>query len=367
MKKTVLVAGLGLIGGSLAKAITKAGENHVIGYDVNTDSLNFANSNGIIHQQRENFVKASLEADIIILAAPITETIKMMKTINETQLKKDVIVTDVSSVKGSVITAAKKFSNPHVTFIGGHPMAGSHKKGVQAAKAHLFENAIYCLTPITESEKDLAEIKVLKDVLEPANGKFIILNPDEHDEMTAVVSHFPHLIASSLVHQSKQWETTHAYLPQLAAGGFRDITRIASSSPEMWQDIFHHNRNKMSRLLEEWIEEMKHLKELVDYSDKEKMITYLRQAKVYRDGLPEKGKGAIPSFYDLYVDIKDQSGAIASVVQLLADENISIKNIEILEMREGIIGTMRLSFYSKEAQQKSTAYLEKYGYETMNP
>lgn len=367
MKKTVLVAGLGLIGGSLAKAIAKAGENHVIGYDLNPDSLKFAYKNGIIHQPKENFVKASLEADIVILAAPITETIKMMKTLNETPLKKDVIVTDVSSVKGSVMTAARKFSNPRVTFIGGHPMAGSHKKGVQAAKAHLFENAIYCLTPIAESGTGEAEIEVLKDVLKPANGKFIILNPDEHDEMTAVVSHFPHLIASSLVHQSKKWETTHAYLPQLAAGGFRDITRIASSSPEMWQDIFYHNRNKMSHLLEEWIEEMRHLKELVNHGDKEQMITYLRQAKVYRDGLPEKGKGAIPSFYDLYVDIKDQSGAIASVVQLLADENISIKNIEILEMREGIIGTLRLSFYSKEAQQKSTAYLEKHGYETMIP
>src|SRR5699024_9003291 len=143
--------------------------------------------------------------------------------------------------------------------------------------------------------------------------------------------HFPHLIASSLVHQAKKWENRHAYLPSLAAGGFRDITRIASSSPEMWQDIFYHNGKKISHLLKEWINEMSHLNQVLEDNNKIDMITYLKQAKEYRDGLEQDKKGAIRSFYDLYVDIQDQPGSLARVVDLLAKGNISITNIRILE------------------------------------
>ena len=202
-------------------------------------------------------------------------------------------------------------------------------------------------------------------MLTPTKSKFIVLKPEEHDEMTGVVSHFPHLIASSLVHQAKKWQETHAFLPKLAAGGFRDITRIASSNPELWQDIFYHNRRKMSVLLQEWIEEMMHLKSLVDYNEKQEMINYLKTAKTYRDGIPTKDGGAIPAFYDLYVDIRDQPGALASVFKILADYEISVKNIEILEIREGITGVLRLSFYTEEAQKKGKKYLEQNGYETM--
>ncbi|WP_249871863.1 prephenate dehydrogenase [Oceanobacillus saliphilus] len=362
-KTTILVAGMGLIGGSLAKGMAASEENYIIGYDPSHESLKFALLNGIIHESSTNFAESATNADFIILAAPISDTISLMKELNTINFNKNVIVTDTASVKSPIIETATHFNNEQITFIGGHPMAGSHKKGVQAAKAHLFENAIYVLSPMKEcSETDVA---ALQHVLKNTKSKFVVLQPDEHDEMTGVVSHFPHLIASSLVHQAKKWEITHAFLPNLAAGGFRDITRIASSNPKMWQDIFHHNRNKMSTLLEEWIEEMKYLKVLLEKDEKDKMISYLDKAKLYRDGLAETEKGAIPSFYDLYVDIRDQPGALASVVQLLANEDVSIKNIEILEVREDITGVLRLSFYTKEAQIKSSELLENNGYETM--
>lgn len=363
MKRTILIAGLGLIGGSLATGMAKSNRNHIIGYDVNEESLTYALLNNIIHESAANFTAAAQKADFIILAAPISETIRLMGILNEVPFHQHVIVSDVSSVKGSIISAADSLTNQKITFIGGHPMAGSHKKGIQAAKEHLFENAIYVLTPSKGSA--LSEIDSLKDILINTKSNFIILNPNEHDEMTGVVSHFPHLIASSLVHQAKKWEDTHAYLPNLAAGGFRDITRIASSNPEMWQDIFYHNRHKMAQLLEEWIKEMQFVKKLVDENDKIDMIAYLQDAKTYRDGLGTSDKGAIPAFYDLYVDIRDQTGAIASVAQLLAGKNISINNIQILEMREGITGVLRLSVPTKKAQKESSILLQSYGYEIM--
>ncbi|PAV29492.1 prephenate dehydrogenase [Virgibacillus profundi] len=363
MKRTIVIAGLGLIGGSLAKGMAVSDENHIIGYDVSNETLDYALANKIIHEPATDFTKAAQQADFIILAAPISETIRLMEKLNTITLGKNTIVSDVSSVKSSIIEAANKFTNDNITFIGGHPMSGSHKKGVQAAKAHLFENAIYVLTPAINSTP--AKIDLLKDVLQHTKSKFIVLNSDEHDEMTGVVSHFPHLIASSLVHQARKWEETHAYLPNLAAGGFRDITRIASSNPKLWQDIFFHNGNKMSKLLEEWITEMRYLKNLVDKKDKEDMISYLDMAKCYRDGLGTEEKGVIPSFYDIYVDIRDQTGALASVTQILANENISINNIQILEIREGITGALRLSLASKDTQKESYNLLKNHGYEIM--
>lgn len=363
MTRTIVIAGLGLIGGSLAKGMAKSDQNHIIGFDLNDESLQYAIINGIIHEATSDFSEAAQQADFIILAAPISESIRLMGILNDISFKQNVIVSDVSSVKNTIIAAADNLTNDKITFIGGHPMAGSHKKGIQAAKGHLFENAIYVLTPSFRSTS--AKINALKDLLVNTKSNFIILNPNDHDEMTGVVSHFPHLIASSLVHQARKWEETHAFLPNLAAGGFRDITRIASSNPELWQDIFFHNREKMAQLLEEWITEMQFVKKLVDDNEKEDMISYLQHAKTYRDGLGTSDKGAIPAFYDLYIDIRDQTGAIASVAQLLADKNISINNIQILEMREGITGVLRLSLPTKNAQKESSDLLKSYGYEIM--
>jgi len=361
--RTVLIAGLGLIGGSLAKGIALAGQDRVIGYDVNAETLEYACKNDLIHKSFSNFKQAARQSDIIILATPISKTIKLMQELNSMVFKHDVIVSDVASVKSSIIKEANLLSNDRIIFIGGHPMAGSHKKGVTAAKEHLFENAIYVLTPTTYKSK--TKVDILKETLKQTKSHFVILDPTEHDEMTGVISHFPHLIASALVHQAKSWESAHPYLPHLAAGGFRDITRIASSNPEMWQDIFYHNRAKMVHLLDEWIAEMTSLKELVERNKKQHMIAYLQQAKDYRDGLGQTKKGAIPSFYDLYIDIRDKPGAIASVVQLLANEQISIKNLQILEIRDGINGALRLSVSTLEDQKQSYHLLQKDGFETM--
>src|SRR5690625_1181561 len=362
MKQQVLIAGLGLIGASLAKAIKKSDDYIVNGFDVESETLQIAINEHIIDQSFTNFEEAALQANIIILATPISATIDLLKKLDKLTFNHKVIVTDVSSVKGSVLNAADQLTNEQIVFIGGHPMAGSHKSGVNAAKAHLFENAIYILTPTQECAA--SEISTLKTVLKETKANFLTLQPDEHDEMTSVISHFPHLIASSLVHQAKKWEQVHQFLPELAAGGFRDITRIASSNPKMWQDIFAHNGEQMSKLLQDWINEMVTLKEHLDKNNDLEMIDYLEQAKNYRDGLGEKTtRGALPSFYDVYVDIKDQPGAIASVVQLLATSEISLRNIRILEIRDSVSGALRLSVTSHDDQLNALSLLHEHNYD----
>jgi len=362
MKNIVLVAGLGLIGGSIAKNLTLNNECFVIGFDQSEKTLAYAKEHQIVHETAHNFKEAAIRADYIILAAPISGTIELINELNNIPFEKQVIVTDVASVKGSVMKAAQSLTNEYVTFVGGHPMAGSHKTGITAAKEHLFENAMYILTPMSAEGTDA--VNQVKRILQPLKSNFVILQPEDHDEMTSVVSHFPHLIASSLVHQARRWSDEHSFLPELAAGGFRDITRIASSNPKMWQDIFYHNGQKMSTLLEEWIMEMLSLKNILEKNSTETMVTYLQQAKEYRDGLDSKKRGAIPSYFDLYVDIKDKPGALARVTHLLAEKDISIMNIRILEMREGIDGALRLTFSRKRSQEEAHELLMHHGYET---
>lgn len=361
MKNHILIAGLGLIGGSIAKALAKQPENHITGYDIDEETLRIAKKNHIIDDGDGSFQTLAEEANIIVLAAPISMTITLLKQLNEYHFQHDVIVTDVSSVKGVVLEAARHLTNKRLTFIGGHPMAGSHKKGIHAAKAHLFENAIYVLSPAYNVDNN--KLNKLKQLLQPLKSRFVVLQPEEHDEMTAVVSHFPHLIASALVHQASQWEGTHADLPVLAAGGFRDITRIASSNPALWQDIFHHNQSKIAHLLRNWINEMEYLYTLLKENDKPAMTAYLERAKTYRDGLQSKQQGAVPTFYDLFVDVRDQAGSIAAVVQILAENQISISNIQILEIREGITGALRITVTSEAAQKKAGTILTKQNYE----
>ncbi|SFA73868.1 prephenate dehydrogenase [Lentibacillus halodurans] len=363
MKKTILMIGLGLIGGSLAKSLREPEENHIIGYDIDQKTLEFALMNSMIDESCANVTEAAQKADVIILGTPITETIEFLHQLEQIAFDHDVIVSDVSSVKKPVIDTANTLKNEHIQFVGGHPMAGSHKRGIKAAKGHLFENAIYVLSPSSNCTN--AALNNLEKLLKGTKSRMIKLKAEEHDEMTGVISHFPHLIASALVQQAKKWEGTHAFIPQLAAGGFRDVTRIASSNPELWQDIFYHNKQKMVQMIDDWIDEMASLKQMLEHDSKSELTAYLKEAKDYRDGLGVKDKGAIPAFYDLYVDIRDQTGAIASVANLLAEEGISITNIRILEIREGITGVLRLSVSTKNEQFKSYQVLQRNGYELM--
>ncbi|WP_176447129.1 prephenate dehydrogenase [Lentibacillus sp. CBA3610] len=363
MKRTILMIGLGLIGGSLAKSLRESEENHIIGFDTNQKSLDFARMNDIINESCTDIIEAAQKADIILLGTPITETLDYLKQLEQITFDHDVIVSDVSSVKKPIHDLANTINNDRIQFIGGHPMAGSHKIGITAAKSHLFENAIYVLSPSPVCEA--SAVDTLEDMLKVTKSHIIKLKANEHDEMTGVISHFPHLIASALVQQARKWEDTHTFIPKLAAGGFRDVTRIASSNPQLWQDIFYHNKHKMMKMIDDWTDEMAVLKQMLQKDHKSDLTAYLKQAKDYRDGLGTKEKGAIPAFYDLYVDIRDQTGAIASVANLLAEEEVSITNIRILEIREGITGVLRLSVSTKDEQLKSYHILKRHNYELM--
>ncbi|MCM3713584.1 prephenate dehydrogenase [Halalkalibacter oceani] len=362
MKRTVFIVGLGLIGGSIALAIRKEHDVHIRGFDISQQQVKMALSLQVIDEVAPSLEEGVKNADLIIFATPVMKTEELIQELAGYSLKAGAIITDVGSTKKRIVTQADCLTEKGVTFIGGHPMAGSHKSGVEAARAHLFENAFYILTPAEGT--DLRQIIQLQNWLKGTKATFIELTAEQHDRLAGAISHFPHIVAASLVHQVAKMDGDEPLVSRLAAGGFRDITRIASASPAMWRDILLHNKESLLELLSSWTTEMNEVRAMIETENADDIFAYFEQAKAFRDGLPAREKGAIPSFYDLFVDVPDHPGVISDVTSILAQHEISITNIRILETREDIMGVLRLSFRSEEDRQRAQVHLQQAMYDT---
>ena len=283
MKTRVLLIGVGLIGGSLALAMKKHRHVTVVGADINTNEVQVANQLGIVDYVAEDIKTEAAQADYIVLATPVEYTTAWIHDLSTWKLKETVIITDVGSTKGEIMKAAQALNKKRISFIGGHPMAGSHTSGAVNARADLFCSARYILTPFENEQKE--KIDALMHLLEPTGAQFVPLDAATHDQITGVVSHLPHVIATSLVRQVKGYSAQNQLVTEMAAGGFRDITRIASSNPHMWRDILKQNRSMLLTLLDDWMKEMEQVKLLVEKGDGHELFDYFSDAKKFRDSL----------------------------------------------------------------------------------
>ncbi|MCK9910613.1 prephenate dehydrogenase/arogenate dehydrogenase family protein, partial [Microbacteriaceae bacterium K1510] len=195
MKTTVAVLGVGLIGGSIALSLRQNPDVRVVGFDVREDFLDKALTNGVIHAGTTDLQTAVRDADVIFLSAHVEAIYSLIDSLSELPLKPGAIVTDVGSTKSGVVAYARERFPHDVLFIGGHPMAGSHKSGVEAASERLFENAYYVLTP--SAGTPVGQVEHLKALLTHTKAKIVVMEPDEHDQVVGAVSHFPHIIAAS--------------------------------------------------------------------------------------------------------------------------------------------------------------------------
>ena len=190
----------------------------------------------------------------------------------------------------------------------------------------------------------------------------VVLDYREHDYITGTISHLPHIIASTLVNLVRDTDSKDELMKALAAGGFKDITRIASSSPVMWQQICLKNGGNISRILGNYINMLSRAKDLVDSSDDEGLYTLFESSKDYRDSMPNSSAGPIKKQFALYCDIIDEAGGIATIATILASNNISIKNIGIIHNREFEEGALRIEFYDGDSSVKAAGLLRKYRY-----
>ncbi|WEV44845.1 prephenate dehydrogenase [Streptococcaceae bacterium ESL0687] len=364
MSKKVLIAGIGLIGGSLALAIKKTHPSYqVLAFDSNQESLKQAQDlqmiDGFIGKNELASELASF--DYIILALPVEKSIDLLEFISQFDLKPGLIITDVSSTKALIVKRAEDlFAGRDVSFVGGHPMAGSHKSGVLAANLSLFENAYYVLSK-SQVSKD-ADLDKIKSLLAGSGATFIELSASEHDQVTSQLSHFPHVLAAMLVRQSKNYAKDHPATEFLAAGGFRDMTRIASSDAQMWTDILMTNKEYVAERINDFAGLLGDLKDSILAGDQLALYEFFDGAREQRKSM-QIHNGAIPNFYDLYVNVPDKTGVIHEILGYLTDAGISIINIRIIENREEIMGGLKLSFRSsKDLDKAQTIIEEKTGY-----
>jgi prephenate dehydrogenase len=351
--------GLGLIGGSLAKAIKhKYKTCKIIAYDIDKISLITALENGDIDLYTTEINNNFHDCQIIFLCAPVNNNIEALNLLIPI-INEDCIITDVGSTKEKIINSVIELKCDK-NFIGGHPMTGSEKSGLNASKYHLFENAYYILTPMPSTPSK--NIFLLKTLISSIGALPIIIDPYEHDFITATISHVPHIIASTLVKIVKNLDTSKKHMHTLAAGGFKDITRIASSSPEMWQQICLTNNIQIVKVIDEFIKELSSMKMDILNNNTKDIFSFFDSAREYRNTFSDKNAGFLIKSYKITVDVIDKPGIIAEISTLLSNNNINIKNIGINNNREHQQGVLEIVFYDLESQNRSIDILSHMNY-----
>lgn len=351
--------GLGLIGGSIAKAIRRYYPDYeIVAFDKSKETLALAIQEGIITTSSSSIDDNFHHCDYIFLCAPVSYNTAYLKQVQH-YLHEDCILTDVGSVKASIHEEIIALGLEDY-FIGGHPMAGSEKTGFVNSKAHLIENAYYVLTPSRTVSKE--KVDAYAAFAESLKALPIILDFEQHDYITGTISHLPHIIASSLVNFVRETDTADELMKTLAAGGFKDITRIASSSPAMWQQICLKNQKNISKILGEYITLLEQAKHSLDKADDVELYQLFETSKDYRNSMPDSSAGPIKKSFAVYCDIIDEAGGIATIATILASNNISIKNIGIIHNREFEEGVLRIEFYDGDSSHRAVGLLQKYRY-----
>ncbi|MDA8333616.1 MAG: prephenate dehydrogenase [Peptococcaceae bacterium] len=351
------ILGVGLIGGSLALALKeRAVAGSVNGYDSDTDNLLEARELGAVDEAFGCAGDAARGADLVVVATPVGYTGAVLREAAPS-LSPHALVTDVGSTKAAVVASAQSLV-PGGRFVGGHPMAGSEKGGVAAASPYLFENAYYLLTPTGETDPDA--LAAAQGLVRAVGARAVVLDPFEHDQLVALISHLPHLVAAALVNTAGASHRAGRALP-LAAGGFRDTTRIASGPPAVWRDIFLSNRQALAAALGMFRDQLDRLERAVLEADAGTVVELLTRARTTRESLPEHGRDYLPVQYEVLVTVPDRPGSIAALTGILSRAGLNITDIEILRVREDSGGTMRLGFESAGAQSAALAVLEQHG------
>lgn len=351
--------GLGLIGGSIARAFRQFYPAcHLMAWDKNTGALRQATIDGVLNTPLTSIGTDLQQCDYLFLCAPVSENTTLLPKIKK-YLSPNCLLTDVGSVKKDIHIHVKNLGLEK-QFIGGHPMAGSERTGYINSKAILLENAYYVLTPGEGCPMD--KIQDFSDLVASFGAIPLVLNCDQHDYITAAVSHLPHIAASSLVNLIRESDSSDGLMKMIAAGGFKDITRIASSSPIMWQQICLANGSNISALLEQFIHVLTQMKKNIDSRNQEALYDFFDDARTYRDSFIDASSGPIKKSYAVQIEIADKPGALASIAAALAQANISIKNIGIAHNREQTDGVLQVEFHQADSIAKACELLQSQGY-----
>jgi len=358
--KKIALIGTGLIGGSIGLALKERMlATSLVCYDRDINTAREAVARGAADQAAQSLEEVVHDAELVILAVPVLSTLEILKEIIP-YLKDNTLITDVGSTKGSIMAAVEQLLPPGTTYIGGHPMTGSEEIGINGADPGLLENAIYVITPLPGTDPNL--IAKLSALIERIGAQPLVMEPLSHDRIVALVSHLPHLMAAVLV-QSVAGAGDMELVRTLAAGGFRDSTRIVLGNPEIWRDIFISNRWSLLPALKNFKASLEQLENALTEPSAETIYEYLNQARDYRRAIPHRGRGILPDLFEIIVLVRDVPGAIGKLTTLLGEEQINIDAIEILHVRELSGGSVRFGFRSEEQQKMAVQLLNSHDYQ----
>ncbi len=281
MINRLCIVGVGLIGGSLARAAKRAGYcAEVVGAGRDAAQLQHAVQLGVIDRYDRDPARAVADADVIVLAVPLGAMESVLRGIAP-HIKQGAVITDVGSAKGSVVAAAQAvFGSVPAHFVPGHPIAGTEKSGVDASRADLFQGRRVILTPLTRT--DAAAVDTVRNLWRQTGAEVVEMSVEHHDEVLGATSHLPHILAFTLVDTLARLHE-HAEIFRFAAGGFRDFTRIASSDPVMWRDICLANRDAIVTMIDRFQGDLMVLRAAILAGDDRHIEAIFTRAKSARD------------------------------------------------------------------------------------
>lgn len=373
----VAIVGVGLIGGSLGMAARRAPlVERVVGVARRAETIAHALELGAIDEGTTELAGVR-GCDLVILCPPVRTIVPLLERLAG-ELSPGAVVTDAGSTKGEIVAALHGRLPAGTVFIGGHPMAGSEQSGVAAADPYLFQNAVYALTPeeawlgrpLAEAEAALRaggesgrpELDRLWRFAAAIGAAPFLIDAHAHDAIVAAVSHLPHVVAAALVEAVAGLAEQEPRTLRLAAGGFRDTTRIASGPGDVWRDICLMNRSALLACLDAFSAALGGFRAQIAAADGDGLERAFDQAAAQRARLPARGKGIIHPLHELVIQLADRPGAIADVTARIAAAGINLADIEILRVREGEGGTLRLGFDAAREHERARALLAEAGY-----
>lgn len=356
---TIALIGVGLIGGSLGLAFKRLGIGKKIVGISREATLKDAKKLGVIDVgfEYDAIDEGVKDADLVFLCAPITRILEQLPQVIQA-VPQGCVVTDVGSTKRALVAKAEAVGRPDVYFVGGHPMAGSEKSGVGAADPFLFENALYVVTPASGVPD--APVEELVSLVRCLGARTMRMDAETHDRVAAAVSHLPQMMATTLVSLVGQLNEADGLPLQMAAGGFRDLTRIASSPFAMWRDICQTNTGPIRDMIDAYVSALTEIRHKVD---QEALADDFAYANEIRNGIPKDSKGFLHPLHEILMVAEDKPGVIADAATKLAQAQINIEDIEVLKVREGEGGTIRMGFGKQSDAESAVEVLNRAGYQ----
>jgi prephenate dehydrogenase len=339
------IVGTGLIGGSIGLASLKRGlVSEVDGFDVKHDRLQQALQRGAITNIAPSAADAARLADLVVLASPVKSIPTTFAQISAS-LKPGTIVTDVGSAKSRIVEEIQPSVPDRISFIAGHPLAGSQEEGVEAADPDMFVGAAWLLTPIAD-HVDQASYEALSSFIQGLGATPLAMDPSHHDELIGLMSHLPQVVASALAGFAGD-HVEQEMAAKLAAGGFRDTTRVAASSPELWIEILSENREHVLDLVAGLKAHLGDFEKAIQAEDWSFLKELLTKAQTFRTSIPKKPGVAPAELFELTIAIPDRPGVLGEITELVGEAGVNIEDLQISHSPGGR-GTLHLFIKGEE-------------------